>query len=117
MKYRKKPVVIDAVRWNGEQLGLTNGVTPDCDPNHGERLDKADWMPPVKTVWFKAEDPIGVAVGEVHRQGDSLLIGTLEGVHRANPGDYILRGVKGELYPCREDIFKMTYEPADDHAS
>lgn len=41
---------------------------------------------------------------------DKLLIGTLEGVMEANMGDWIIRGVKGELYPCKDDIFKMTYE-------
>lgn len=40
-------------------------------------------------------------------------IETLEGTHRANGGDYIIKGIKGELYPCKSDIFEMTYEPAD----
>ena len=43
----------------------------------------------------------------------ALYIGTLEGIHRAEPGDYIIRGVKGELYPCKPDIFAATYEPAE----
>jgi len=38
-------------------------------------------------------------------------IETLEGVMVANPGDWIITGVKGEVYPCKDDIFKMTYEP------
>jgi hypothetical protein len=41
-----------------------------------------------------------------------LFIGTLEGVHRADPGDWIIQGIKGELYPCKPDIFAATYEPA-----
>ena len=41
----------------------------------------------------------------------SLNIVTLEGVMRADPGDWIIRGVKGELYPCKPDIFEATYEP------
>lgn len=40
-------------------------------------------------------------------------IPTLEGVHHANPGDYIITGVKGEQYPCKPDIFLMTYEPCE----
>jgi hypothetical protein len=40
------------------------------------------------------------------------IISTLEGTLVASNGDWIIRGVKGELYPCRDDIFKMTYEPA-----
>ena len=39
-------------------------------------------------------------------------IETLEGAHRANMGDYIIKGVKGELYPCKPDIFARTYEEA-----
>ena len=43
-----------------------------------------------------------------------MTIPTLEGDHRATPGDWIIRGVKGEFYPCRDDIFAATYEPADE---
>jgi hypothetical protein len=57
-----------------------------------------------------------VALGTVCRQGEDLLIGTLEGTHRAKPGDWIIRGVKGELYPCKSDIFATTYEPAQETA-
>lgn len=42
--------------------------------------------------------------------GDSLLIDTLEGEMRASLGDYVIRGVKGEFYPCKPDIFEMSYE-------
>lgn len=40
------------------------------------------------------------------------MINTLEGVMRADPGDWIIKGVKGELYPCKNDIFEATYDPA-----
>lgn len=43
-----------------------------------------------------------------------LIIHTLEGAMRAEPGDWIIKGVKGEFYPCRDDIFRQTYEAADD---
>lgn len=43
----------------------------------------------------------------------NLQIDTLEGAHRANKGDWIIKGVKGELYPCKSDIFEMTYEPVE----
>jgi hypothetical protein len=43
-----------------------------------------------------------------------LVIHTLEGDHRANPGDWIIRGVKGERYPCKPDIFEATYERVPD---
>jgi len=45
-------------------------------------------------------------------RGPFLLIPTLEGSHRADPGDWIITGVKGEQYPCKPDIFSATYEPA-----
>jgi hypothetical protein len=45
-------------------------------------------------------------------KGEYLLIDTLEGAHTASPGDWIIRGVKGEFYPCKPDIFTQTYEPA-----
>ena len=77
MKYRKKPVVIEAVRWTGT-------ITPEMEDLLGE----------VKVL----------------PKGSSLLIPTLEGVMEARRGDYIIRGVNGELYPCKPDIFKKTYE-------
>lgn len=55
-----------------------------------------------------------VIAGRVRYPEDgSMLIDTLEGVMRADPGDWIIRGVKGELYPCKPDIFAATYDPAD----
>ena len=53
---------------------------------------------------FAADDPIGF-------QNDSLAVFTLEGLMTASPGDWIIRGVQGELYPCKPDIFAATYEP------
>lgn len=44
--------------------------------------------------------------------GDELFINTLEGVHHVSVGDYIIRGVAGEIYPCKPDIFEQTYEEA-----
>ena len=44
---------------------------------------------------------------------DGIVIGTLEGDHLASQGDWIIRGVKGELYPCKPEIFAATYEPAE----
>lgn len=107
-KFRKKPVVIEAVCWNGQDVGLTDKPFMDS----GAKLWKPDWLPPV------AELPDDVAAvspapGQVFRSGDTLIIGTLEGPHCASPGDWIIRGVKGELYPCKPDIFAMTYEPVD----
>ena len=80
MKYRKKPVVIEAVQWTGE--------------NHAEMCEFID--PEVFEI--------------IPRVG--LVIHTLEGDHHASPGDYIIKGVNGEFYPCKPDIFAKTYESA-----
>ncbi len=78
-KFRKKPVVIDAVQYRGGE-------------HHSELA--AD-----------------VVAGRVRYPEDgTLLIATLEGAMCARPGDWIIRGVKGELYPCKPDIFEATYE-------
>lgn len=86
-KFRKKPVVIEAVQFQ-------NRI--DCPPWLGEAIQK------------QAEE-----VGGVFRIGDELHIFTLEGTMVAQFGDWIVRGVKGELYPCKPDIFAATYEAVD----
>lgn len=78
MKYRKKPVVIEAVQWNGS--GSLNNIPQ----------------------WYK---DAGIKIIGVH-----LYIETLKGTMTANIGDWIIRGVKGEIYPCKPDIFAATYE-------
>lgn len=82
MKFRKKPVVIEAVQFHGSKESAN-----------------AIWK------WM------GRAT--VNHDGGDLLIETLEGVMRANPSDWIIKGVKGEFYPCKPDIFAATYEPAE----
>lgn len=84
MKYRKKPVVIDAIQF----LGAKN-LRAVCDFIGGEDGQTYLCRPP-----------------------DELRILTLEGVMHADKGDWIIRGVKGECYPCKPDIFEQTYEPA-----
>lgn len=85
MKFRKKPVVIEAVLWNGTQVSeVTEWIS---DALHNDTI---------------------------MRFGDKVIIKTLEGNMIANPGDYIIKGVKGELYPCKPDIFEQTYEPIKD---
>ena len=85
MKFRKKPVVIEAVQWHGKD-----------DTN---RL--ANWL-------AQQEAALG---GWLFHDTD-ISIPTLEGVMKALPGDWIIRGVKGEFYPCKPDIFAATYDPA-----
>lgn len=89
MKFRKKPVVIEAYQWNVKGNFVNWKLLPD---------------------WFT----------EAYEKGDVLLltdgieIKTLEGQLKANVGDWIIKGVKGEIYPCKPDIFEMTYEPVEE---
>jgi hypothetical protein len=80
-RFRKKPVVIEAVQWTGR-----NGA----DVNAFLSYPASDWR----------------------ADGADILIETLEGTMAARPGDYIIRGVQGEVYPCKPDIFEATYEAA-----
>ena len=84
--YRKKPVVIEARQ-----------VTVD------EHADIAAWCG--GTATYAYIDSVQVP--------DGVLIKTLEGVMNAQHGDWIIKGVQGEFYPCKPDIFDATYEPAD----
>lgn len=100
MRYRKKPVVIDAVQWTGTNKQeifdfLTNNNCP-------EEYITSD-LPIVSDNFYidKWKVPGG------------LVIKTLEGEHLANIGDYIIRGVCGEFYPCKPDIFRKTYEEVE----
>ena len=65
---------------------------------------KKDWMEAWNFISYK----------EYEIEGECLLIKTLEGTMCANPGDYIIRGVNGEYYPCKPDIFEKTYEKVED---
>jgi hypothetical protein len=78
-KYRKKPVEIEAIKWDGTLLEL---------------------------VGFVGESLI-IKSGEV-------CIHTLEGDMRISVGDYVIKGVQGEFYPCKPDIFHETYEEVDE---
>ena len=93
LKFRKKPVVIEAVQYDGR--GNMNPRYRGCLP---------DWL------WEALEN--GTAYFE--NGADPLRIRTLEGPLTVSPGDWIIRGVQNELYPCKPDIFAATYEPAPD---
>lgn len=79
MKYRKKPVVIEAVQW----------FRPGDHP----------------AVEVDVRSPTGYAI----RTPENT-----EVKHEVTPGDWIITGIKGEVYPCKPDVFAATYEPADD---
>jgi hypothetical protein len=53
-----------------------------------------------------------IQLGQEASYIDGLLIETLEGTHSASPGDWIIKGIKGEFYPCKPDIFAATYDPS-----
>jgi hypothetical protein len=88
--FRKKPVVIEAVE--------TSCVIA---------VGKHTWhsLP----EWFRQAH----LNGAIEVQPDHINIKTLEGTMRAEPSDFIIRGIKGELYPCKPDIFAQTYEAAE----
>jgi hypothetical protein len=98
-KFRKKPVVIEAVRWNG--MGDASGIGAVFALLGENTLPHAPDDPHIKPG-------LGYTPGDGH-----LMIPTLEGTMTAIPGDWIIRGIKGELYPCKADIFEATYEPVD----
>ena len=88
MKYRKKPVVIEAVQWTGANVDEVLGG-------------------------------FILARGSARREPSapqSIYIDTLEGTMRADKDDWVIRGVKGEFYPCKPDIFAATYEPVEESA-
>jgi hypothetical protein len=84
-KHRKKPVVIDAILFNGSEQSA-HECLGFCAPHEAKIFEEN-----------------GLRVVEIR---------TLEGYMEASQGDWIIRGVKGEVYPCKPDIFAATYEPA-----
>ncbi len=76
MKFRKKPIVIEAIMWTGENASEVQDFIGDFGYVKGRYVD----------------------------------IGTLEGLMVASPGDWIIKGIKDEFYPCKPDIFEATYE-------
>ncbi len=92
MRFRKRPLVIEAVQWTG---------------NNAELLQA--WSAPITIL--PASNRPGL--------GEALIIGTLEdgpnceAVHIADPLDWIIRGIKGEFYPCKPDVFAATYEQVE----
>lgn len=95
-KFRKKPVEIEAVQYQGGS---------DRDGYFFAEM-KPQWLADAFSVQPGH-------VGSVWRKVDGTLrIATLEGEMVAQPGDWIIQGVQGELYPCKPDIFAATYEPA-----
>lgn len=99
MKYRKKPVVVEAFKM---------GVDPRPDWFEFEVIKK-------KIITHLTDDEIDDGNPWSHKK-TCCTIHTLEGAMRGEYGDYIIRGVKGEIYPCKPDIFEATYEAVVEHA-
>ena len=117
MKFRKKPVVIEATQWfkNGDHpQDDCHMVTPD--PNSTTQF--APFLSEGAIVrYYRRPDYVGERLCEkcgqaMHNHG---WIDTLEGGHIVCPGDWIITGVKGELYPCKPDIFEQTYGAVEEH--
>lgn len=90
-KYRKKPVVIEAFRY--------------CVH--------------LQPRWFAQafdEGVVNIPKAMLNSDKEHCFIETLEGTHKANTGDWIIKGVKGELYPVKNDIFVMTYEAVENES-
>lgn len=95
MKYRKRPIEIEAWQWNGKLLDRC-GDLPQWLRDAKENCDLIQCIDLENIENFVIE------------------IETLEGTHVARPGDYIIRGIQGELYPCKPDIFEQTYEEVEE---
>lgn len=96
MRYRKKPVVIEAFQMTQER-----------------RISNFDWPKWMHTAWCKDTTEIGALYPENFPSSDGtdrLRIATLEGNQLVSWGDYIIQGVQGEIYPCKPEIFETTYE-------
>ncbi len=86
MKFRKKPVIVDAIKWDGVNWNEVTDFLKGAK-FHREYKDKSNQSKDMQ-IW----------------------ITTLEGEMRADTGDWIIKGIKGEFYPCKNDVFEATYE-------
>lgn len=89
--FRKKPLIIEAIRYTGSKVSFD-------------------------TIWEWTGGFAGPNQGYSGTEDDpqEFDIKTLEGLVQVSVGDWVIKGVKGEFYPCRPDIFEATYEPVDD---
>ena len=96
MKAIKKPVVIDCFKYDGDLIGSEGFI----------------YAP----AWFAKAFYKGIAYyKETEKSPSELFVKTLEGDHHISVGDYVIRGVKGEIYACKPDIFEMTYDVVCDN--
>jgi len=91
MKFRKKPIIIEAFQWTGRE----------------DQKEDPEWICnaiEIGNVWFKNNGTPDVL----------MMIKTLEGTMTASLGDYIIKGINNELYPCKPDIFEKTYDKVEE---
>lgn len=91
LRFRKRPVEIQAIRWTGDNIEQVLVFMAPDQPVYVNDLSHMNFT--------NADDLVGIE--------------TLEGLMVADKGDWIIRGVKGELYPCKPDIFETTYEAVE----
>lgn len=96
-KFRKKPVVIEAFQMTKER-----------------RWDNSEWPEWLNMAWQADPGEGALWIDPDDATGEFLVCGTLEGVYRIGWDDFIIQGVKGEIYPCKPDIFEQTYDLVDD---
>ena len=115
MKFRKKPIVVEATRWfkNGDHPEDNCAVSTDSDgkPRKHEGAVVRYWRAPV------VQGAESYSTLCCNHCGNAFMahgwIDTLEGGHIVCPGDWVITGIAGERYPCKNDIFVATYEPVE----
>ena len=111
MKFRKKPIVIDAAQW------WVNGDHPEDYPvlMHDKEAREHGGEGDVVRYYRRPDIPADKTCQHCGRIMEKHgWIDTLEGGHTVCPGDWIITGVNGEFYPCKPDIFEKTYEPVEE---
>lgn len=103
MRYRKKPVVIEAFQFFGKDFMDARNHLPDWP----------DWaLDSISTCIPSSEQKVGSIWRDTQFHSGEFFCGTMEGPHQISEGDWIIQGVQGEIYPCKPDIFEATYEKA-----
>lgn len=95
-KYRKKPIIIEAFQYDGDLMGSDG------------KYYVPDWAVDaykIGILYYSSEDG--------YNPPCALFIKTLEGNMLVSVGDYVIRGIKGELYPCKPDVFQKTYDKVE----
>jgi hypothetical protein len=105
-RYRKKPIEIDAMRFRSDMTGP-------------EAMEIYWWVEKNTLGSFEPMDviegrkPYPASGVSIDPRDGRMIISTLEGLHWVNPGDWVIRGVQGEFYPCKASIFAQTYDAVE----